>query len=1257
MKKLILVMATLLCSLMASAWTVYFQNTAGWNGVKIWTWPDAVAGNWDDRPAMSPVDGTTDIYSYSGIGSPTGLKFTAGIGDGATGDLSFTDGWLYDANGAVGEYEGGGDNPDPGPDPVEELPIADVKDIPAGIETGITKGTPTGKTYHLVGDGGMDSEFTWNAEYGCYAIIYDMGNPSWFKINDGTWDVNYGSGSVVNYGNTKIYSGGGNCTAGDIKNKKVLMFFSPSDLKIYVPTNEQVKAAMDIPVEPEVIRVCSDDLGWGEEAPAMSYDEATGAWTYRIASVAAGSMFKLWSNKYAYDNGYMYLTPETSLTCVEVVDGGTDHGNIRFKADCTDVKFTYKDGKLSIEGKEETVPVIPTDKVAICGSTYGWNDGTALTYDATLGGYILKADFTNGEQIKFKLNGSWVESLNLTAEAQTFFKQVDNNWVAQDNYTDITLVFKLGTTPTLDVKAAGQPTDITGGKYIFGDKLYLHYRNDADLTKPFEKAEIAFEKWDAETGEGLELFVYRFRANSRDVAFYLSNEKGEIIDGAQEMAAEHFYTYITPGVADEEHYNHFTDLVLGEDYRVIVKADAKAEGQDYHRSFIGIFPTITDYPWGRTPEGLRLHSNLANGTWPGVGEILGLNVSEGPDFLYNENSKIWYVDFTLGAAGELNNGQGQGWEFTLTDKFGINWYKKDLEIVPGDWQDGAMDLQTANNDMNFYIKEEAALAAGLEPGKECRMQIRHNEATGKWQVRLIEKPVFNGDLYISSSDINADATPVMMQKANDVKGQPIEGMYVYTMKYTAGNGFRVSTADGDAFTDHQLTMAVNGESAAAAELATPYSYHDQNNEAADAWTVAGDPQMISVVVNYNTGTLRVYSPSVEITFENRRVLKMPGKFNAEERGVDVADVTNKVNGATDRDPVVFTRMNYITADVVVTHRYFDDECTFTVDGLTINGLPVGNMEGITVRGSENIAELTNHLSYLPYAGHLELGDGDPAAHYDIVLSYTVTRGDLAKTGVAKTSYVPNFQPYFVRPRPVTDADQSLKVKKGYVGDDFKALAVRTVKFAGNTFDGVYHDYKGDGDPDNARVAVYPGFRVQTDAEQPEGHHIPMGADWASTAGNADYYLESYTKGGDMDWSTAALMEGKLPVFVNTNCTSVDENPAVTYEIYAHYPLYSINGGVRVPASEHDLGFESGDQNRAAARAAVDGAKVSTIVQFRTYNDPEFDQETTGVESVAADMTADGDAEYFNLQGVRVAAPEKGCIYIVRQGNKVAKIRF
>lgn len=46
--------------------------------------------------------------------------------------------------------------------------------------------------------------------------------------------------------------------------------------------------------------------------------------------------------------------------------------------------------------------------------------------------------------------------------------------------------------------------------------------------------------------------------------------------------------------------------------------------------------------------------------------------------------------------------------------------------------------------------------------------------------------------------------------------------------------------------------------------------------------------------------------------------------------------------------------------------------------------------------------------------------------------------------------------------------------------------------------------------------------------------------------------------------------------------------------------------------------------------------------------------STGVEGVEASMEADGDVEWFTLQGVRIAQPEDG-IYIRRQGNKVEKV--
>lgn len=47
--------------------------------------------------------------------------------------------------------------------------------------------------------------------------------------------------------------------------------------------------------------------------------------------------------------------------------------------------------------------------------------------------------------------------------------------------------------------------------------------------------------------------------------------------------------------------------------------------------------------------------------------------------------------------------------------------------------------------------------------------------------------------------------------------------------------------------------------------------------------------------------------------------------------------------------------------------------------------------------------------------------------------------------------------------------------------------------------------------------------------------------------------------------------------------------------------------------------------------------------------------SAGIEAVAEAETADAPAEYFNLQGIRVANPEAGQLYIVRQGNKVSKV--
>lgn len=57
--------------------------------------------------------------------------------------------------------------------------------------------------------------------------------------------------------------------------------------------------------------------------------------------------------------------------------------------------------------------------------------------------------------------------------------------------------------------------------------------------------------------------------------------------------------------------------------------------------------------------------------------------------------------------------------------------------------------------------------------------------------------------------------------------------------------------------------------------------------------------------------------------------------------------------------------------------------------------------------------------------------------------------------------------------------------------------------------------------------------------------------------------------------------------------------------------------------------------------------------FNIVGDAEV---TTGIEGVESDeMTVGQPAEYYNLQGVRVAEPKKGALYLRKQGNRTEKI--
>lgn len=1226
MKKLYMVLLCLVAAVTSiSAKQVWFDNSStNWGKPAVYYWGGSQGLNdWGQAKEMTK-DGDTNIYGYNVPDDISGMKFRDLNGKGeSSGDITniVENGlWKGSSTSNDGTHQGGGQQGTVTP--------------PAENQTGAIRG----------------EEFGWDPGK---AMTYDEATKKFtvevtltagkkFKLYcNGGWVENM---NIAENSKDLIGAAGNDYTAKETL-ENVKLIYDPSTKTLEV---EQAARAAKIYLQ--------NSDNWSDMTPAdweMKSEDGV-VYTLSKATVKGGFEFLMKVDGESNILGSVEGTLKNYIT--------KSNKNLKFaEGKYTGVEFIYstETKKLTVNGTKKivTVPVYFANNT----NEYGDTDEWLLTSEDGVN-YVLKvASVSNNLEGKIHIpslgDNGWIQVSGVTGTLASFvngaYGDSKNVRFNDGEYTDVVFTYNYETKAlNVDGKKAG--ADKIEGKYAFGNQIYLVYRNDADATAEFKKEEIKFDAWNAETNPyGLELFVYTFRADAREIPFYLENDANIVLDNAQTMELNSFYNYVYMGENTETQWNKFTGLTLGEEYRVIVKAFGDSETGT---SYIGIFPVNSEYPWGDL-NGLRLHSNLENGSWPGTGES-GVNISQGPLMEYNPNTKVWYYDFTAGAPGALNHHKpDMGWEFTFTDIYGIQWYKADTELKKGDWQEGGMTVQTADNDYNYYIN-----SSEMEEGKEYRLQLRKNPSTGNWEMRLTEKPNFSGSIYIVGKDTPAGWIPanaVEMEKATDVNGDVIEGVYIYTMPYTTGDGegFKLSTAKGswDVFNANLITRndcMGEGIVSQVEEIGKPYAsfyggLNNHENNKAGNWMVSGNPGFITVAVNYNTGDVTVYSPSIEIAFENRHVSKMAGRFDAEAMGVPAEQVTNKVEGSSKAHPVVFDRMNHITADINVTHRFFDSECTLTITGARINGLDIEGMEGVT-----DAEALKNSIENIPYAGHLILDDGQEVnATYEVEVDYTIAKGDASKKGTAAISYEPNFQPYFVRPRPVTDDGQSLRVRIGVNNDDYKAFAMRTVKFSGNVFDydgaPVYHDYLGGGNLDEAKVAVYPGFLVEgahIEAPAAGEHHVPAGSKWNGVVG--DFFLADYTEGGAADWSSVALLAGKLPVFVNTNCTALEQTPEFNYHVYAHYPVYSVGGGQRVSAVS----------TMAAGRVAGE-ARVDNVIRERVHNVAERDAATTGVENVAVDFGAEGEAEYFDLQGIRIANPVAGRIYIVRQNGKVSKIRF
>ena len=118
----------------------------------------------------------------------------------------------------------------------------------------------------------------------------------------------------------------------------------------------------------------------------------------------------------------------------------------------------------------------------------------------------------------------------------------------------------------------------------------------------------------------------------------------------------------------------------------------------------------------------------------------------------------------------------------------------------------------------------------------------------------------------------------------------------------------------------------------------------------------------------------------------------------------------------------------------------------------------------------------------------------------------------------------------------------------------------------------------------------------------------------------------------------------VQVFVNgTNVNATEVEPKTTAKAAAE----------NAKAFEGKLIYEA-DALKNAAKEDVKVEFKATVGKTVVAGE-SAPSTTTGIEDVTVE--GEGEAEYFNLQGLRVAQPEAGQLYIKRQGGKAVKVRF
>lgn len=211
-----------------------------------------------------------------------------------------------------------------------------------------------------------------------------------------------------------------------------------------------------------------------------------------------------------------------------------------------------------------------------------------------------------------------------------------------------------------------------------------------------------------------------------------------------------------------------------------------------------------------------------------------------------------------------------------------------------------------------------------------------------------------------------------------------------------------------------------------------------------------------------------------------------------------------------------------------------------------------------------------------------------------------------------------------------------------------------------------------------QTVVCPASKNNAEGTADLGYYFKKG--WGTKPFDLDFKVDGEIKGMDGKYFTDALVGDQLRFTYTIDTEKTDESnvaqiqlaaklgedwlwvqmfDAVDLPVATTYPAvwtYTIGESQTTYGyykDEADDVYQSAEEELAALKQSgiVVKGQLFYLKQIQLVRPDGAGSD--GIQDVAIDLNAP--AEYFNLQGIRVAEPVQGQLYIVRQGAKTAKI--